>query len=131
MKKKEEEKIYSEKDLIEILNKLGMTTESDDNCECDCDCCDEDDDIEIGYPCNLTMIPKYDNEKFQSGVDNVSEICGSITALRNTGISFQMAVEIIMNLKAMEAELKAMDVSAKTSVEVSKNTSIAIEKTQI
>jgi len=128
--KKEDEKVYSEKDIVNILSKLGLTTESDE-CDCDeCNCGDED-DVEVGYPCTLNSIPKYDIDKFQSGVDSVTEMCGAITALQNTGIKTELAVEILMNFKAMEAELKAMDVSSKMNIEVSKNQGIQIEKQQI
>lgn len=128
--KKEDEKVYSEKDIVNILSKLGLTTESDE-CDCDeCNCGDED-DVEVGYPCTLNSIPKYDTDKFQSGVDSVTEMCGAITALQNVGIKTELAVEILMNLKMMNTEMDALKENGKVQVEVSKNQGIMVEKQQI
>ena len=130
---KKEEAIYSEKDVMQILEKLGLTPESN-NKICDCGCEDDDDydeDVEIGYPCTLNVIPKYDVDKFQKGVDSISEMCGSITALTNCGLKIPLAVEMVMNLKMMDKELEALEKNGEIQKEVSKNTMIQLEKQQI
>lgn len=131
--KKKEEVLYTEKDVVDILSKLGVTTKSEDDYECDCDeCrCDDEDEEDIGFPCSLNIIPKYDNEKFQAGAESISEFCGAITALRNVGVKIELAVEILMNLKMMSTEMEALIENGKVQKEVSKNTFVNIEKQQI
>lgn len=120
-------------DLMDILKGLNKNTESDENCgKCDCGCGDEDNDCDdIGFPCILDTFPKYDFEKFQTGVNNMSELCGKITALQNVGLSALEAVKTLNDRETIDLEIEAIKISAKASIEVSKNTSVSIDKQQI
>lgn len=68
---------------------------------------------------------QFDKKEFKKGVDKLSEICGSVTALVNVGITPDMALQYLSD---RELTMKNLD----NTYELSKlNTETALKQTQI
>lgn len=76
---------------------------------------------------NLKSIT-FDNKKFKSGVDLMSEICGKITALTNVGIS---PTEALNYLSETEFGNKTLDTNleiTKINADIEKNNCVKIKE---
>lgn len=62
----------------------------------------------------------YDEESFQKGVDDHSYISGAITAILNTGVSEQFALEYLLNKDTIKYNLEATEINKKLSIDVAK-----------
>lgn len=80
---------------------------------------------------NLAEDIKYNKDEFNKGLNLASYDCGVYTALVNSGVSAENAMTYIFTLKNIDMNIKLAEINAKSSVEVSKNQSIMIEKSQL
>lgn len=74
---------------------------------------------------------KYDKKAFQEGVNSVSKVAGIITALKNTGLPWNLVMDYVFNSETMAFNLELADKNNATSIAMSKNQSVNVEKTQL
>lgn len=69
----------------------------------------------------------YNISEFQKGIDSMSDICGKITALVNTGVSPDAALnyitEITINKEASDMNIEISKINANSNIEASKHAS--------
>jgi len=71
---------------------------------------------------------KFDAEKFQKGLDDISEICGQICGLTNVGVSVADAFGYILNSQTINHNLETQKLINENNVEVSRINSIKIQE---
>lgn len=69
-----------------------------------------------------------DKDEFIRGLKDASYVCGMYTALVNCGISLDDAVVYIFNRMNIDNNIKISEISANSSIEVSKNASSLKDK---
>jgi len=79
---------------------------------------------------NLSAI-KYDKKEFQIGINSMSLFAGAITSLINCGLSSHDALDFLVNERTIDMNLKLNAENNKTSIIISKNQAVQIDKTQI
>lgn len=62
----------------------------------------------------------YDMDDFQKGIDDHSYISGAITAILNTGVSEQFALEYLLNKDTINYNLKASEVNKELNIKLAK-----------
>lgn len=114
-----------------------------EQCECgeECTCQDEEMNLEdlLGQlnsipPIQLdeeTMSDICSSEEFSQGVFNVLEVCGSITALVNCGVTVEGALDYILTTATMKHNMELQKLNNDYGIEVAKNQSVLIDKNQV
>jgi hypothetical protein len=72
-----------------------------------------------------------DSEDFQRGVKDAMYMAGFITTIANTGISSVEALGYLLNKDTIEMNIKLSEINRETSIEVSKNQLVNLEKQQL
>lgn len=80
---------------------------------------------------NLEEEIEFDIEEFKKGIKEVSKECGMFTAYMNAGLSNIQAYELILTKLSLEHTKEITKSSNDASIEIAKNQSIMIEKTQL
>ena len=88
--------------------------------------CDEE-GFFIPIECPESEDLSYDNEAFQNGINDYSYICGAITAICNTGVKPDVAIEYIVNKETIKHNLEVTKIGANATIEAAKYTSIKSE----
>lgn len=109
-------------------------------------CSEKNENIEYDIPLDLNYIQenivnidtedlfklKHDKNKFKSGIDSVSYICGQITALVNVGINPSEALLYISNMntldKATKNEKDLAKIQSDASIKCAKYESVTSQK---
>jgi hypothetical protein len=73
-------------------------------------------------------IENYDTEEFDRGISEFSYWAGAITALKNTGLRFEDVVNLILNKMTIDHNIVTGKMANETSIEVSKNQTIVMDK---
>lgn len=81
----------------------------------------------IELDCEDLYKESIDVENFRDGIEDYSFVCGAITALCNVGLTPTEAIEFISNRETIEHNIKVTEMSAKASIEASKNALIRNE----
>ena len=79
---------------------------------------------------NVEDIQIFD-ESFEDGVYDVSEVCGSISALVSVGLTPAEALDYICNKETMAYNLQLAELNNKTSIEIAKINAVQVEKAGI
>ena len=74
--------------------------------------------------CSCTI----DKPDFQRGINDFSYVCGAITALTNSGLSPEQALDYITNRETMEHNMKISELTANTNIECAKYASVKLER---
>lgn len=74
-----------------------------------------------------------DKSQYEKGVKLASYYCGIVNALKNFNvkISAEDVISLILNDANVDHNIKIADKNNKTSIEISKNQTVQIEKTQL
>jgi len=72
-----------------------------------------------------------DSEKFQKGVDEALLLCGMYTTFINFGLSEDKAYELTISRQVSGFNMELAKENNNTSTQISKNQSVALEKTQL
>lgn len=73
----------------------------------------------------------YNMEEFQRGIDETSYLCGQIVSLLNTGVSEQFVSDLILNRETIAHNLETARINKDTSIAVSKNQRVTMEKQEL
>jgi hypothetical protein len=71
---------------------------------------------------------KFNNKYFQKGIDDISEVCGKISALVNVGINPVVALQFISGIEDYKTAIKINEMNTKTAVETAKYVDSNIQK---
>lgn len=71
-------------------------------------------------PSVVLELKDYSMEDFQKGIDDHSYISGAITAILNTGVSEQFALEYLLNQDTINYNLKASEVNKELNIKLAK-----------
>jgi hypothetical protein len=89
--------------------------------------CEEPSDEYMFEPIAME-IEDYDTVEFDRGVSDFSYWAGAITALKNTGLRFEDVVNLILNKMTIDHNIVTGKMANETSIEVSKNQTIVMDK---
>lgn len=78
-----------------------------------------------------TMEGICNSEAFGKGIGNVVEVCGSITALVNCGVSVKDAMDYILTTATMKHNYELQVLNNEYGLEIAKHQAIQLEKTQL
>jgi hypothetical protein len=128
-----------------------MCNENNRNCNCNNDVEYEDNDLydyngteqecqsQIEYiPMNIsnlckdnTMDIQYDESKFKDGVNDYSYIAGALTALLNTGLSPELAVQYILAQDEIKQNIKMTKINTESNEKVAERQQTLMEKNSL
>lgn len=80
---------------------------------------------------NETMDEICSSEEFNKGIVNVLEVCGSLTALVNCGLTVEGAMDYILTMKTMEHNMELQKLNNQYGIDVARVQNVQIEKGQI
>lgn len=80
---------------------------------------------------NETMDEICSSEEFNKGMVNVLEVCGSLTALINCGLTVEGAMDYILTMKTMEHNMELQKLNNQYGIDVARVQNVQIEKGQI
>jgi hypothetical protein len=72
-----------------------------------------------------------DSEKFRKGIDEALLLCGMYSAFINFGLSEDKAYELTISRQVSGFNMELAKENNNTSTQISKNQSVALEKTQL
>lgn len=73
----------------------------------------------------------YNEEQFYKGIEDISYICGQITALFNVGLSEQAVMDFIINKENIKYNSEANIVNKEMNIEIAKQQRIVAEKHEL
>lgn len=87
-------------------------------------------DREIIYD-DESLAEMINSDKFQEGCDDASYYCGFYTSLINAGMTSKFAEDCVMNKMTIDHNIQSGDMANKTSIAISKNQSVQVDKAQV
>lgn len=73
-------------------------------------------------------IEDYDQDEFTKGIKNGSYVAGLITALKNTGLTFEQCMDYVLNEQTIKFNLEVTKMNTEMNIEMSKNQAIQVDK---
>lgn len=74
---------------------------------------------------------EFNEEEFQQGLKDISKVCGMITGLINVGLPPELALTYILNSENNIKEMDMVKIQAKSTIEISKNQKMMLEKNEL
>lgn len=74
---------------------------------------------------------KFDKDKFQEGIDSVSNICGAVSALVNIGITPSMALSFIAEREGSKVAIDIHKINSEAAIKSAKLIDINSQKNQL
>lgn len=73
----------------------------------------------------------YNTDEFYRGIEDISHLCGEITALFNVGLSEQAVMDFILNRETIKYNLETSKINKDMNVEIAKQQRIVAEKHEL